>query len=160
MPPKSLTKTAEQIAEWAGKQKPADSPAYSRVTADELNTMRLLNKQGKTQVEIAQILGRGQSTVSYWLNALTDTMPAATEYLRGSALRMAQNIVENGLARDHVQTLKGIGVLADDSQSQGLVIQIGIRDSDVTFACSTQAVTQDLHKLTGDHGSDNAHDVT
>jgi inosine/xanthosine triphosphate pyrophosphatase family protein len=36
---------------------------------------------------------------------------------------MAENIIANGQPRDHVATLKGLGVLADDS---GLKVQIAV----------------------------------
>jgi hypothetical protein len=53
---------------------------------------------------------------------------------------MAKNVVKNGQARDHIQALKGVGVLAEDA-GHGLTIQIGIKDSDVTFASGHQPLT-------------------
>jgi len=147
---------AQAIATWAEKQgKPANKPKYDRLTRTDLGLLLKYRQQGLTQVEIAQRLGCSQGTVSKWLDDLTDSRDVAKEYLAGQSLRMAKNIVHRGIARDHIQALRGNGVLADDSGTQGIVIQIGIKDSDVTFASNTQVVTKDLHSLTDETGSDN-----
>ena len=44
---------------------------------------------------------------------------------RGSSLRMARNIVDNGLPRDHVNALKGIGVLEQD-RGTDVQLMVGI----------------------------------
>ena len=126
-----------------------------RLTAEEIGLMLKLRQDGLSQPQIAQRLDCDQAAVSRWLAKLTDTSEVAKSYLRGSALRMAENIVRKGLPRDHVATLRGIGVLADETTSGNLIIQIGIKDSEVTFASQPSAVTQDFHKLTADTESDN-----
>lgn len=113
----------------------------SKLTQEQLVAILKLAKLNKTQVEIAQAIGCDQGTVSRWLAQCEDSTEQASTYLRGSALRMAKNIVDKGLARDHIAALKGIGVLADDAPGQGVVIQIGIKDSDVTFASQTSTVS-------------------
>jgi transposase-like protein len=108
-------------------------PAYKRLTDDQRILILQLSKQGLTQAAIAQQLGCHQTTVSDWLSKCQDTTSVASTYLKGSALRMARNIVERGLARDHVAALKGIQVLKDETDTgrainlvvNGLV-QIGI----------------------------------
>lgn len=115
----------------------------SKLTQEQLVAILKLAKLNKTQVEIAQAVGCDQGTVSRWLSQCEDSTEQAGTYLRGSALRMAKNIVDKGLARDHIAALKGIGVLADDTPGQGVVIQIGIKDSDVTFASQTSTVSSD-----------------
>jgi hypothetical protein len=45
---------------------------------------------------------------------------------------MARNIVQRGRASDHIKALEGVNVLAQ-AVSAGLVIQIGVKDSDVTI---------------------------
>lgn len=134
--------TAEAIAVWAEKQTaPAHTPKYTRLDRERVQAILDLHKLGKTQVEIAQTLECDQATVSRWLKTLTDSTDLAGAYLRGKALDMAKNVVRNGQARDHIQALKGVGVLADDAGQHGLTIQIGIKDSDVTFASQLSTVS-------------------
>jgi predicted transcriptional regulator len=97
--------------------------------------MLRLRDEGLTQVQIAQRLDCDQSAVSQWLSKLADTTDTAKSYLRGSALRMAQNIVKKGRAADHVAALKGLSVLQEE-RTAGLVIQIGVKDSDVSITLS------------------------
>ncbi len=102
----------------------ADTPRYKRMTdADRITALHLAD-QGLTQVEIAQRLKRSQSTISDWLANFSDSSPLAKRYLRGNALRMARNVVENGKPKDHNEALKGIGVL-DEQQQQGLTVIVG-----------------------------------
>lgn len=130
-------------------------PDYTRLSQTDVGVLLKLHRDGLTQVQIAQRLGCSQKTVSKWLTDLTDSAETAKVYLRGKALQMAENVVKRGMARDHVATLKGIGVLADDSANQGVIYQIGIKDSDVTFAPLNNAVSAPLHRLTAETGSDN-----
>ena len=133
---------SQAIAQWATNQdrQKLHKGRGSTLGSEQVAAVLQLHKLGKTQTEIAQTVGCDQGTVSRWLSRLTDTTELAGSYLRGSALRMAKNVVKNGQARDHIQALKGIGVLADDSASQGLTIQIGIKDSEVTFASNLSTV--------------------
>ena len=138
----------------------ACKPAYKRLTQDQLLAIVDLRKLGKTQAEIAQTLGCTQQAVSDWLRKTADSTEAASLYLRGQSLRMAKNVVQKGQARDHIQALKGIGVLADDHVGQGLVIQIGIKDSDVKINLSPSESgaleRKATETLTISGGSDNA----
>jgi DNA-binding transcriptional regulator YiaG len=156
---------AAAIANWAERQsKPADKPKYDRLTRTDLGLLLKYRRQGLTQVEIAQRLGCSQSTVSKWLDDLTDSTEPAKEYLRGQALRMAQNIVKKGLARDHIQALNGLGVLHQQDTGSLTVVINGLTlhgtgkpepAIDATFAPVDGEVTQDLHKLSADTESDN-----
>jgi IS30 family transposase len=110
-------------------------PDRSRLTQAEIALVFQLHKEGFSQVAIAQRLGCNQSTISKWLDTIQDTTEPAKAYLRGSALKMAQNIVRKGRATDHVAALKGLSVLQED-RSAGLVVQIGIKDSDVQVSLS------------------------
>ncbi len=138
--------TADAIATWAEKQtQPAHTPKYRRLTDDQRIAILQLDKAGKTQVEIAQAIGCDQGTISRWLSACQDTTAQATTYLRGSALRMARNIVKTGRASDHIKALEGVNVLAA-SQNVGLTVQIGIKADTVkliapTFASETSTVS-------------------
>lgn len=137
---------SQAIAKWAEqKATPVDSPAYKRLTAAQLNYMRELAKKGETQTAIAERLGIAQSTVSYWLNAFSDTTELATEYLRGHALDMAKNVVDNGQARDHIQALKGVGALERDDKT--MQIAVGISLPGLTFASNNQSDSTVIHKL-------------
>jgi predicted transcriptional regulator len=107
----------------------------TRLTQAEVGLLLQLHKDGLTQAQIAQRFGITQQAVSKWLDATTDTTDTAKLYLRGSALRMAQNIVKKGRAADHVAALKGLSVLTEE-RSAGLVVQIGVKDSDVTIHLS------------------------
>lgn len=103
---------------------PAHTKKYKRLTDDQRIAILHLSKAGKTQVEIAQALGCDQATVSRWLSQCQDSSLEATAYLKGRALKMARNIVERGLARDHIQALKGINVL-EEQQTQGVTVIVG-----------------------------------
>lgn len=92
-------------------------------------------KDGLTQVQIAQRLGCDQATISRWLSACDDTTTEAGAYFRGRALPMAEKIVKNGRPSDLIKALQGVGVLQED-RGAGLVIQIGIKDSDVSISLS------------------------
>lgn len=102
---------------------PADSPTYKRMTTSERMLVVKLHDDGLTQTEIAQRLNRAQSTISDVLTTFADTTIAAKRYLAAKALRMAENVVENGQPRDHNTALAGIGVLKDES---GMRIQIAV----------------------------------
>lgn len=114
------------------EQAVTSKPDYSRLKRDEIGTLLQLHRAGLTQTEIAQRLGCSQRTVSQWLSDLADTTEPAKLYLKGNALRMAQNIVKKGRAQDHVATLKGIGVL-EEQQQQGLTVIVG-GDAQVNIA--------------------------
>lgn len=119
--------TAEAIARWAEqKATPAHTPAYKRLTQEQLITMLQLRKLGKGQTEIAETLGCDQTSISRALRQFTDTTEHATAYLRGSALRMARNVVQKGQARDHIQALKGVGVLEQDSTDIRIAIGLSL----------------------------------
>jgi DNA-binding Lrp family transcriptional regulator len=140
---------------------PAHIPKYARLTRSDLEILRSMHKAGKTQLEIAQALGCTQPTVSKWIASLTDSTDIAKEYLRGSALRMAENIVKKGRASDHVAALKGLSVL-EEERSAGLVVQIGVKASDVSitlaqapFASQVSTDSSVIHSLSDAGGSDN-----
>ena len=147
-------KSPQAIAAWAEKQtRPAHTPAYKRLTHDQLVALLDLRKLGKTQVEIAETLGCDQATVSRAIRQFTDTTEQATAYLRGKALHMAKNVVKTGQARDHIQALKGLNVLAEDGRD--LKIAIGISLPGMGFASPASADSAVIHRPSADTGSDN-----
>lgn len=145
------------IAKWAERQdtRKSNTSTQHRLSDTDKALALQYDREGVTQVEIAKRLGVTQPAISQWLSKCRDTSDAAGLYLRGSALRMAKNVVRKGQARDHIQALKGIGVLADDSAGQGITIQIGIKDSEVTFASKSSTVSEDIHRPSAHLGSDN-----
>lgn len=149
--------TTEGIVAWADTQAkktaPTDSYSYKRLTDADRILILKLHDQGLTQVEIAQRLDRAQSTISDIIRLFADTTTTAKRYLAAQALRMAENVVETGQARDHIAALKGLKVLAEDaSQTQ---IAIGISLPGLTFASKSSTDSEDLHSVNGDLGSDN-----
>ncbi len=149
------TKATEAIVKWADKQTtPAHTPKYKRLTDDQRIAILQLDKTGKSQVEIAQVIGCDQGTVSRWLSQCQDSTAQASTYLRGSALRMARNVVSRGQARDHIQALKGIGVLEADDRS--IQIQVGVALPGMTFASNPSTVSTVIHKVSDVSGSDNS----
>ncbi len=97
-----------------------------RLTQADIGLMLQMRSEGRTQVEIAQRLDCDQKAVSVWLAKLTDTTDVAKSYLRGSALRMAENVVKKGQARDHIQALKGIGVLEPDARDINIAVGVSL----------------------------------
>ena len=140
--------TPEAIAAWAEQQQPkADNAGVKHLTNSERALILKLSDDGLTQVEIAQRLDRSQSTISDVLSAFSDTAPIARRYLAASALGMAENIVRNGQPRDHIQALRGIGVL-EGGESNELKIGIAIGLPGLPIQASIGQAGQDMHEPT------------
>lgn len=139
-----LTTQAAAVANWAVKKaKPANTPAYRRLTdADRVLALQLAER-GNTQTVIAQQLGVTQSSISQWLSHCQDSTKPATQYLRGSALRMARNIVQKGRAADHIKALEGINVLAPEHVA-GITVQIGIKADTVKLVAPLSPASLEL----------------
>jgi len=98
---------------------PADAPSADITKSRSLtNAERILilklRDDGLTQVQIAQRLGRSQSTISQTLSDFEDSTDLAKRYFAANALSMAENVVRKGLPRDHNVALAGIGVLKSE----------------------------------------------
>jgi transposase len=102
---------------------PTESPSYKRLTDADRITILHLHDDGLTLTAIAQRLGRSVSTIHDVVQTYAPTTDLAKRKLAAASERMAENIIANGQPRDHVATLKGLGVLADDS---GLKVQIAV----------------------------------
>jgi predicted XRE-type DNA-binding protein len=130
------------IATWAEKQgKPANSPSYKRLTNEDRILALELAKRGITQRAIAEQLGVTQSAISQWLSTTVDTTEIASLFLRGQALHMAKNVVQKGQARDHIQALKGIGVLEQDKSELNIGIQVSLPGMPIESAPVVSAVS-------------------
>ena len=116
--------TTADIVKWAEhKAQPAESPSYTRLTDADRLTILTLHDKGLTQTEIAKRLARSVSTIHEVIQTYAPTVDMAKRKLQASALRMAENVVENGQARDHVKALEGLGVLqATDTANLTLII--------------------------------------
>jgi hypothetical protein len=145
---------AADIVKWAEKQ---TAPGYQdnqpKLTPNDVVTAYKMRADGHTQTAIAQHLGVSQVAIHKWLAKLDDSSEVARLYLRGSALRMAKNVVKSGQARDHIQALKGIGVL--DQAERDIKIAIGVSLPGLTFASQVSADSTVIHTPSGDVGSDN-----
>jgi predicted transcriptional regulator len=109
---------------------------YSRLTFDDQKILRAMRDAGKTQVEIAAVLGCSQSTVSKFLSTWTDTRDEARDILRHSASRLAKRIVNGRSEAVAVEVLDRIGVTERPAAaSQGnkgqITVIIGAPDADV-----------------------------
>lgn len=127
-----------QTLEAAQEPSRSHKPQYAKLTRSDIGVLLKLKRDGLTQTEVAKRLGCNQSTVSRWWDEFEDTTDQSKAYLRGQALRMAQHIVKKGRAADHVAALKGLSVLQEE-RSAGVVVQIGIKDSDVSITLGSSA---------------------
>jgi len=126
---------AQALNELAKAKDASHTKTVKRLTdADKAFALRY-HAEGLTQVQIAQRLGCDQSNVSRWLSQCQDTTVEASAYFRGRALPMAEKIVKRGRPSDLIKALQGVGVLQEERGS-GLVVQIGIKDSDVQISLS------------------------
>jgi len=114
---------AEPTKDEAGQLQPAEGPSYKRLTDADRITILHLHDEGLSYTAIAQRLKRSLSTIHDVIQTYAPTTDLAKRKLAAASQRMAENIIENGQPRDHVATLKGLGVLADDS---GLKLQIAV----------------------------------
>jgi uncharacterized protein YjcR len=136
---------------------PAYVPSYKRITPQQRLLIRQLHREGKSQPEIAQILGCSQPTISKWLAEFIDTTSDANEFLRNKALAMAKDIEKNGKPDVKLKALQGLGVASENSGGPAVVIQIGGQNADiqVSFAPVSQASERRSAELpTIDVGSD------
>lgn len=114
--------------------KPHRKPLKRLTDSDRAFALRY-RADGLTQTEIAQRLGCDQATISRWLSSCEDTTLAAGAFLRGKALPMAEKVVAKGKPADLIKALQGVNVLQDD-RAPAVVVNIGIKDSDVKLALS------------------------
>jgi hypothetical protein len=118
---------SQAIATWAEKKaKPAESVSYTRLTDADRITILRLHDQGISQLEISKRLDRAVSTVHEVIQKYAPTIDMARRKLAAGAERMAENIIENGLARDHIQALNGLGVLNQQDTGKVSIVINGL----------------------------------
>jgi hypothetical protein len=96
-------------------ERAVDERAYSRLTVDDQLLILALASRGKSQTEIAGILGCHPSSVSRVITKGTrDTTEQAKAYLKANALPMAESVVTKGNPDLHVKVLGKIDVVRED----------------------------------------------
>ncbi len=130
--------TPEAIAKWAEKKTAStESYTYKRLSDSERLAILTQHEKGETLTSIAQRFNRSLSTIHDVVQTYAPTVSLAKRRLQAASLQMAENIIENGLPRDHVATLKGINVLEEsDSSVPKVVVQIGVLGGDVQVSLS------------------------
>lgn len=83
---------------------------YARLTREDIACIRSLNKAGKTQVEIAQIIGCSQPTVSKWLEVVNDPLDDAKHILREGSPELAKRILKDADVEESLEVLDRLGV--------------------------------------------------
>jgi predicted transcriptional regulator len=103
-----------------------DIPKSRLMSTADIQLMLKLRDDGLTQVQIAQRLGRAQSTISAALDDWEDSTDIARRYLDAQALRMAKNVVEHGMPRDHNVALAGRGVLKSEGAQLNIAVGVSL----------------------------------
>lgn len=108
----------------------SSEPAPALIALSELDQARALQwvKAGLSRGAIAQRLNVDIMALGQWLAHEADTLDntdAARIHMRRNALRMADNIIENGRAADHVKALEGLDVLSSQETRGGITIVVG-----------------------------------
>jgi hypothetical protein len=96
------------------------------LTKDQLAALVKLRALGKTQTEIAEVLGCCQKTVSVWLSTLSDSGPIAGEYLKGNQFRLAKTFVKKARAADILELLSRYGTVPHAKSAPSVALAIGI----------------------------------
>lgn len=117
----------------------------SALTIQQLEALVTLHQLERTQTQIAQAIGCDQATVSRYLKALTPTGSYAGAFLRSKQADLAEKFMDKAKGSDILDLLGRFEAIpaAKDMGRAGLVIQIGIKDSDVSISLSPP-VTREL----------------
>ena len=110
----------------------------SPLTHEQLDALVILHRMDKSQTEIAQAIGCDQGTVSRYLQSLKPTGDYAGAYLRANQGLLAEKFVEKAKGSDILDLLGRFEAIpaSKDAGKGGLVIQIGVKDSDVAITLS------------------------
>lgn len=135
-------------------------PDHTRLSRGDQALILKLREDGRTQVEIAQLVGCHQSSVSRLLQDFSDTRLLARETLRRDAHRFAERVVESADVDQSLEVLDRLEVLPKrQSDSKGGVsVLIGINASPIgpdPIALSP-SVTDVIHSVTVDKAAGDA----
>lgn len=113
-------------------------PARARLDDADKGMIVFLAGKGKTQTEIAQVVGCDQSVVSRWLQKIEPTVDLAKKRAHNLALpaveslrRSMRSAEKTGKSGPQEALLKMAGCLGDESIGPRVIVQIGIQDSEV-----------------------------
>ena len=112
----------------------SDTSKYAKLTRSDIGLVYKLHKDGLTQVQIAQLLGVNQSSVSRILSDWGDTKQAAQDYLASKALDVAARAVTESDPLDLLERIDVVKGKGGDKSGSGLTIQIGIAMPDLSPA--------------------------
>ena len=120
-------------------------PNYSRLSRQDEALILKLSDDGKTQTDIAQLIGCSQSTVSVVLNEFLDTRSLASKKANNLSLRAVLKLeesmnpaAESGKSGPMEAILKMAKLLgSEDGAGPKVIVQIGVKDSDVTINLSS-----------------------
>jgi hypothetical protein len=165
-----VTSCIEPVAVPPSANKDSDeqgTPAYPCRNPAIINAVLACAVAGQGQIAIGQALGISQSTVSRILSSYRPTLELSRKRLEAGALQAAEDWIEasaNGAKQGNhkpaKELLQAVGVVQQDASSinQTLVV---VADGDTpigpapTFASEASALTVDMHRPSGDVGSDN-----
>ncbi len=102
---------------------------YGRLSRAEVASLLSLSDAGKSQVEIAQILGCDQSNISRWLSKLRPTTDLAKHRLQNAALELTERLIESADAEQSLEVLDRLDVLSkkrDNGAQSGVQVFIGM----------------------------------
>lgn len=108
---------------------PKSAPAYHRVTITQLDVMFRLRGLGKTQQEIADVLGVAVSTVNEHLQQLTDTRELAKGIAKAAAAPLTERVIAQADVDQALEVLDRLDVLPKrivDSHASSINIMIGM----------------------------------
>ena len=116
-------------------------PDYSRLSRAEINSLFALHKAGKSQTEIAQILGCAISTVHHWVHTLEDTTDLAKQKLRAGASDLVDRVLSQANVEESLEVLDRLDVAAKRREATISMTAIAI-DVDTPLQLPTIDVSQ------------------
>lgn len=148
--PESLQTAAEALLDRLPQPDAKPIPDYTHLTRSEEALILKLAKDGLTQTAIAQRLECSQPTVSRVINEFSDTSDLGKQKAHNLALKAVLKLeqsmdaaAEKGTSGPMDSILKIAGVLGDESQGPRVIVQIGVKDSDVSVNLSPMTFASD-----------------
>ena len=107
-------------------EKRASNAGRKHLTTKQIALVIQLTDQGKTQVEISQLLGVADSTISRTLAEFGDTREIARKRLEAGALKLARTVANTKDAAVALKTLGKLDVVREDQAGAGTSVLIAI----------------------------------